>query len=190
MNRDDTFRKQTDNSPRSHTKFSVLPLCRFRLNSVDYWARLTVEVPFAYQPSRMVTKFNKKAFQFATTATRQAARVRRPAPQSLTMNKLGYLSILPFHSLPFRNKGPTDNSPRSHTEYTLFFPSRADYWASTIAALTCLSKSFPHVPFQVSNHLARLLLERFSGCRANTAIYTRGVLIDLSPAFDSPIQRG
>ena len=35
------------------------------------------------------------------------------------MNKLGYLSILPFHSLPFRNKGPTDNSPRSHIEYTL-----------------------------------------------------------------------
>ena len=121
MNRDDTFRKQTDNSPRSHAKFSVLPLCRFRLKSADYWARLTTSRGSFICLASLENgyKVQQKDFTIRNNGHKTTARVRRPAPQSLTMNKLGYLSILPFHSLPFRNKGPTDNSPRSHTEYTL-----------------------------------------------------------------------
>ena len=117
----------------------------------------------------------QKGLTICNNGHKTTARVRRPAPQSLAMNKLGYLSMLPFHSLPFRNKGPTDNSPRSHTEYTLFFPSRADYWASTIASLTCLSKSSPHVPFQVSkNHLAHLPFGKVLWVQSeNSNIYKR-----------------
>ena len=79
------------------TKFSVLPLCHFRPNSVDYWASPTVSRGSFICLPTLENGYNvqQKGFTIRNNGHKTTARVRRPAPQSLTMNKLGYPSILP-----------------------------------------------------------------------------------------------
>ena len=82
----DAFRKQTDNSPRSHTKFSVLPLCHFRLDSADYWARLTTSRGSFICPPTLENGYNVQQKGFTISQQRPQDNCPRPKAYATITN--------------------------------------------------------------------------------------------------------